>query len=162
MTMNMVVFFGLIMSVGLVVDGAIVVVELADRRMAEGLDRRVAYAEAAKRMAWPIFASIAATIVAFVPLVFWPGIIGDFLRYMPIVLVYTLSASLVIAMFVVPALGSVFGRGGHLTPETCRQLKIAETGDLSQLTGWTGRYLRVVTAAIARPWITAGASPHCY
>ncbi|TFG86332.1 MAG: efflux RND transporter permease subunit [Chromatiales bacterium] len=156
MTMNMVVFFGLIMSVGLVVDGAIVVVELADRRMAEGLDRRVAYAEAAKRMAWPIFASIAATVVAFVPLVFWPGIIGDFLSYMPIVLVYTLSASLVIAMFVVPALGSIFGRGGHLTPESRRQLGIAETGDLNQLTGWTGRYLLVVTAAISRPWITAG------
>ncbi|MDH5276621.1 MAG: efflux RND transporter permease subunit, partial [Gammaproteobacteria bacterium] len=150
------VFFGLIMSVGLVVDGAIVVVELADRRMAEGLDRSVAYAEAAKRMAWPIFASIAATIVAFLPLVFWPGIIGDFLSYMPIVLVYTLSASLVIAMFVVPALGSMFGRSGHLTPETRRQLGIAETGDLRLLTGWTGRYLRVVSGAIARPWITAG------
>ena len=156
MTMNMVVFFGLIMSVGLVVDGAIVVVELADRRMAEGLTREVAYAEAAKRMAWPIFASIAATIVAFLPLVFWPGIIGNFLRYMPIVLIYTLAASLVIAMFVVPALGAVFGRSGHLTPETRRQLGLAETGDLTELTGWTGRYLRVVTAAIDRPWITAG------
>ena len=156
MTMNMVVFFGLIMSVGLVVDGAIVVVELADRRMAEGLPREVAYAEAAKRMAWPIFASIAATIVAFLPLVFWPGIIGNFLRYMPIVLIYTLAASLVIAMFVVPALGAVFGRSGHLTPETRRQLGLAETGELNQLTGWTGRYLRVVTAAIERPWITAG------
>ena len=156
MTMNMVVFFGLIMSVGLVVDGAIVVVELADRRMAEGLTREVAYAEAAKRMAWPIFSSIAATIVAFLPLVFWPGIIGNFLRYMPIVLIYTLAASLVIAMFVVPALGAVFGKSGHLTPETRRQLGLAESGDLKQLTGWTGRYLRVVTAAIDRPWTTAG------
>ncbi|MEO8444521.1 MAG: efflux RND transporter permease subunit [Gammaproteobacteria bacterium] len=156
MTMNMVVFFGLIMSVGLVVDGAIVVVELADRRMAEGLDRQVAYAEAAKRMAWPIFASIAATIVAFLPLVFWPGIIGSFLRNMPIVLIYTLAASLVIAMFVVPALGAVFGRGGHLTPEAKRQMGLAETGDLGQIDGWTGRYLRVVMAAIDRPWITAG------
>lgn len=155
MTMNMVVFFGLIMSVGLVVDGAIVVVELADRRMAEGLDRQIAYAEAAKRMAWPIFASIAATIVAFLPLVFWPGIIGNFLRYMPIVLIYTLAASLVVAMFVVPAMGAVFGRGGHLTPESRRQLGLAETGDLAQVTGWTGRYLRTVTAAIDRPWITS-------
>ncbi|MEO8223652.1 MAG: efflux RND transporter permease subunit [Gammaproteobacteria bacterium] len=156
MTMNMVVFFGLIMSVGLVVDGAIVVVELADRRMAEGLDRQLAYAEAAKRMAWPIFASIAATIVAFLPLVFWPGIIGSFLRNMPIVLIYTLAASLVIAMFVVPALGAVFGRGGHLTPEARRQMGLAEAGDLGQIDGWTGRYLRVVMAAIDRPWITAG------
>ena len=156
MTMNLVVFFGLIMSVGLVVDGAIVVVELADRRMAEGLDRQLAYAEAAKRMAWPIFASIAATIVAFLPLVFWPGIIGSFLRYMPIVLIYTLAASLVIAMFVVPALGAIFGRSGHISPEARRQLMLAETGDLGQISGATGRYLRVVTAAIDRPWITAG------
>ncbi len=156
MTMNLVVFFGLIMSVGLVVDGAIVVVELADRRMAEGLDRRVAYAEAAKRMAWPIFASIAATIVAFLPLVFWPGIIGSFLRYMPIVLIYTLSASLVIAMFVVPALGSIFGRSGHISPEARQQLMLAETGDLGGIRGATGQYLRVVAAAIDRPWLTAG------
>jgi multidrug efflux pump len=156
LTMNLVVFFGLIMSVGLVVDGAIVVVELADRRMAEGLDRRDAYAEAAKRMTWPIFASIAATIVAFLPLVFWPGIIGSFLRYMPIVLIYTLSASLVIAMFVVPALGAIFGRSGHLSPAARQQLMLAESGDLGQIRGPTGWYLGVASAAIDRPWLTAG------
>ena len=156
MTMNMVVFFGLIMSVGLVVDGGIVVVELADRRMAEGLDRRVAYAEAAKRMAWPIFASISATIVAFLPLVFWPGLIGSFLKSMPIVLVYTLVASLLIAMFVVPALGSIFGRAGHLTPENRRQLMLAEEGDLNEIGGWTGVYMRVVTRAINHPGRTVG------
>jgi multidrug efflux pump subunit AcrB len=97
-----------------------------------------------------------ATIVAFLPLVFWPGIIGSFLRYMPIVLIYTLAASLVIAMFVVPALGAIFGRSGHLTPEAREQLGLAESGDLGKISGWTGRYLRVVTAAIDRPWITAG------
>ncbi len=156
MTMNMVVFFGLIMSVGLVVDGGIVVVELADRRMAEGLDRRVAYAEAAKRMAWPIFASISATIVAFLPLVFWPGLIGSFLKSMPIVLVYTLVASLLIAMFVVPALGSIFGRAGHLTPESRRQLMLAEEGDLGEIGGWTGTYLRLVTRAVNHPARTVG------
>ncbi len=156
MTMNMVVFFGLIMSVGLVVDGGIVVVELADRRMAEGLDRRVAYAEAAKRMAWPIFASISATIVAFLPLVFWPGLIGSFLKSMPIVLVYTLVASLLIAMFVVPALGSIFGRAGHLTPESRRQLMLAEEGDLGEIGGWTGVYLRLVTRAVNHPGRTVG------
>ncbi|MCL4792181.1 MAG: efflux RND transporter permease subunit, partial [Gammaproteobacteria bacterium] len=156
MTMNMVVFFGLIMSVGLVVDGGIVVVELADRRMAEGLHRRVAYAEAAKRMAWPIFASISATIVAFLPLVFWPGLIGNFLKAMPIVLVYTLVASLIIAMFVVPALGAMFGRAGHLTPENRQQLMLAETGDLNQIGGWTGHYLRIVTRAINHPARTVG------
>jgi multidrug efflux pump len=155
-TLNMVVFFGLIMAVGMVVDGAIVVVELADRCMAEGLDRVQAYAEAAKRMAWPIFSSIAATIVAFLPLVFWPGIIGHFLKYLPIVLIFTLLASLVMAMFFVPALGSLFGKAGHADEKARADLIAAETGDLQSIGGWTGRYLGAVRAAIDRPWLTVG------
>jgi len=153
-TLNMVVFFGLIMAVGMVVDGAIVVVELADRRMAEGLDRTRAYAEAAKRMAWPIFSSIAATIVAFLPLVFWPGLIGNFLKTLPIVLIFTLLASLVIAMFFVPALGALFGRSGHASEGARLALVAAESGDLDSIGGLTGRYLRVVRRALARPGLT--------
>ena len=153
-TLNMVVFFGLIMAVGMVVDGAIVVVELADRRMAEGLERGTAYAEAAKRMAWPIFSSIAATIVAFLPLVFWPGLIGNFLKYLPIVLIFTLLASLIIAMFFVPALGSIFGKAGHADEKARRDLVAAETGDLASIGGWTGRYLGAVRVALGRPWVT--------
>lgn len=153
-TLNMVVFFGLIMAVGMVVDGAIVVVELADRRMAEGLPREQAYAEAAKRMAWPIFSSIAATIVAFLPLVFWPGLIGNFLKFLPIVLIFTLLASLVIAMFFVPALGSIFGRAGHADEHARLTLVAAESGDLNSIDGWTGRYLGVVRASLEHPWKT--------
>jgi len=156
-TLNMVVFFGLIMSVGMVVDGAIVVVELADRRMAEGLARDQAYAEAAKRMAWPIFSSIAATIVAFLPLVFWPGLIGNFLKFLPIVLIFTLLASLVIAMFFVPALGALFGKAGHTDEATRHGLVAAESGDLDSIGGWTGRYLGAVRIALDRPWITVAA-----
>lgn len=156
-TLNMVVFFGLIMAVGMVVDGAIVVVELADRRMAEGLDRTRAYAEAAKRMAWPIFSSIAATIVAFLPLVFWPGLIGNFLKFLPIVLIFTLLASLVIAMFFVPALGSIFGKPGHADEAARRTLVAAESGDLGAIGGWTGRYVEAVRAALDRPWATVAA-----
>lgn len=153
-TLNMVVFFGLIMAVGMVVDGAIVVVELADRRMAEGLDRSRAYAEAAKRMAWPIFSSISATIVAFLPLVFWPGLIGNFLKFLPIVLIFTLLASLVIAMFFVPALGAIFGKAGHTDEKARQDLVAAEAGDLASISGWTGRYIRAVRIALDRPWIT--------
>ena len=153
-TLNMVVFFGLIMAVGMVVDGAIVVVELADRRMAEGLDRTAAYAEAAKRMAWPIFSSIAATIVAFLPLVFWPGLIGNFLKFLPIVLIFTLLASLVIAMFFVPALGALFGKAGHVDEKARHDLVAAESGELSGIGGWTGRYIGAVRVALGRPWVT--------
>lgn len=153
-TLNMVVFFGLIMAVGMVVDGAIVVVELADRRMAEGAARADAYAEAAKRMAWPIFASIAATIAAFLPLVFWPGLIGNFLKFLPIVLVFTLLASLVMAMFFVPALGALFGGSGHMDERARRTLVAAESGDLAEVGGLTGSYLRAVRLSLDRPWLT--------
>ena len=105
LTVNIVVLFGLILAVGMLVDGAIVVTELADRKMAEGLDRREAYRLAAKRMAWPITASTATTLAAFLPLLFWPGIVGEFMKFLPITLLATLTASLVMALIFVPVLG---------------------------------------------------------
>ncbi|MGH6900577.1 MAG: efflux RND transporter permease subunit, partial [Geminicoccaceae bacterium] len=84
LTINIVVLFALILAVGMLVDGAIVVTELADRKMAEGMPRRDAYQLAAKRMAWPITASTATTLAAFLPLLFWPGIVGEFMRFLPI------------------------------------------------------------------------------
>ncbi|MCW8827848.1 MAG: efflux RND transporter permease subunit, partial [Gammaproteobacteria bacterium] len=80
LTINIVVLFSLIMAVGMLIDGAIVVTELADRKMAEGLSRREAYAFAAQRMAWPIIASTATTLAAFMPLLFWPGVVGEFMK----------------------------------------------------------------------------------
>jgi len=79
--MNIVVLFSLIMAVGLLVDGAIVVVELAERNLSYGHSPRSAYISAAKRMAWPITASTATTLAAFMPLLFWPGMIGEFMKY---------------------------------------------------------------------------------
>ncbi len=73
MTMNMMVLFGLIMAVGMLVDGAIVVTEFADREMSEGAHRKEAYRKASNRMAWPIIASTATTLAAFAPLLFWPA-----------------------------------------------------------------------------------------
>ena len=97
LTMNIVVLFSLILAVGMLVDGAIVVTEFADRRMAEGVHRREAYAQAAKRMAWPITASTATTLAAFMPLLFWPGVVGEFMKFLPITLIATLTASLAMA-----------------------------------------------------------------
>ena len=74
---NMMVMFGLLVSVGLLVDGSIVMVEYADRKMAEGLNRKEAYTQAFKRMFWPIVSSTATTLAAFLPLVLWPGIPGQ-------------------------------------------------------------------------------------
>ena len=107
-TVNMVVLFGLTMAVGMLVDGAIVVSEYAERKLKEGLDRKTAYVLAAKRMAWPIIASTMTTLAAFMPLLFWPGIVGEFMKFLPLTLIFALSASLVMALFFLPVLGIYF------------------------------------------------------
>jgi multidrug efflux pump len=108
LTVNIVVLFSLILAVGMLVDGAIVVTEYADRKMREGEQPERAYGLAAKRMAWPIIASTATTLAAFAPLLFWPGIVGEFMKFLPITLVATLTASLAMALLFVPVLGANF------------------------------------------------------
>ena len=151
-TINMMVLFALIMAVGMLVDGAIVVTEMADRRMAEGASRFDAYSRAAIRMSWPIIASTCTTLAAFVPLALWPGTSGEFMKYLPITLIAVLAASLVMALIFVPTLGSIFGRTGAATPEMKRNLAAAETGDLSSVKGFTGRYIRLLERSLKRPW----------
>ena len=97
-SINIIVLFALIMAVGMLVDGSIVVVELAERNMSEGHDTGRAYVMAAQRMAWPITASTATTLAVFMPLIFWPGMVGEFMKYLPITLLITLAASLVMAL----------------------------------------------------------------
>ena len=106
LTVNIVVLFSLILAVGMLVDGAIVVTEYADRKIREGELPRHAYVLAARRMSWPIIASTATTLAAFAPLLFWPGIVGEFMKYLPITLLATLSASLLMALVFVPVLGA--------------------------------------------------------
>lgn len=151
LTINIVVLFSLIMAVGMLVDGAIVVVELADRKMAEGLPRRQAYAVAAKRMAWPIIASTATTLAAFMPLLFWPGIVGEFMKYLPITLIATLSASLAMALVFVPTVGSLVGRRAPDAERNAAALAAAEKGNLETIGGATGVYLNMLHAALRHP-----------
>jgi multidrug efflux pump len=110
MTINNMVMFGLILAVGMLVDGAIVVSEYADRRLAEGVAPTEAYREAGQRMFWPIVSSTATTLCAFMPMLFWPGIPGQFMGNLPITLIFVLSASLVVALVFLPVLGGIFGR----------------------------------------------------
>jgi multidrug efflux pump len=151
-TINMMVLFALIMAVGMLVDGAIVVTEMADRRMAEGESRHDAYARAAIRMAWPIIASTCTTLAAFVPLALWPGTSGEFMKYLPITLIAVLSASLFMALLFVPTLGAIFGRTGANTDEQRRNLAAAETGNLDEVTGLTGKYIRFLKRTLRHPW----------
>jgi multidrug efflux pump len=148
MTINMVVLFGLILAVGMLVDGAIVVTEYADRKMTEGMDRKEAYALAAKRMAWPVKASTATTLAAFTPLLFWTGLFGELMKYLPITLIATLSASLLMALIFVPTLGSKVGRPGIGNPEVMRAIAAGASFDMTTLPGLTGVYARVLTRAL--------------
>ncbi|MGB3503080.1 MAG: efflux RND transporter permease subunit [Mesorhizobium sp.] len=107
-TINMIVLFSLILAVGMLVDDAIIVVEFAERRMTEGMPKEEAFELAAKRMAGPVIAATMTRIAAFSPLLFWPGIIGDFMKYLPITLIVTLAASMAYALIFAPTLGALF------------------------------------------------------
>ena len=157
-TLNMVVLFSLILSVGMLVDGAIVVTEYADRRLAEGAPARHAYGEAAKRMAWPIIASTATTLAVFLPLLFWPGTTGEFMKYLPLTLLFTLSASLVMALIVVPTIGALVGKQSTQNLKTLDMVKAAEEGRFDELSGFTGGYIRVLNSALHHPLKILGAA----
>ena len=150
MTINIVVLFSLILAVGMLVDGAIVVTEFADRKMAEGRHRREAYAAAAKRMAWPIAASTLTTLAAFMPLLFWPGVVGEFMKFLPITLIVTLSGSLLMALLFVPTLGSIFGRVGTSNERTLKRLAATEIGEIADIDGFTGVYARGLRLLVRR------------
>lgn len=117
-TMNVVVLFSLILVVGMLVDGAIIVSELADRNIDSGMSTADAYANASKRMAWPVIASTFTTLAVFFPLLFWPGIIGQFMRYMPITVVSCLMASLAMALIFIPVIGKFIGRKSKTAPSS--------------------------------------------
>ncbi len=104
------VMFGLILAVGMLVDGAIVVVEYADKKIDEGIGPMAAYGEAAKRMFWPIVSSTATTLCAFLPMLFWPGVPGEFMSMLPVTLIFVLTSSLLVALVYLPVVGGVAGR----------------------------------------------------
>ena len=154
-TMNIVVLFSLILVVGMLVDGAIVTVELADRRLQEGASPREAYAAAAKRMSWPIIASTATTLSVFFPLLFWSGMVGEFMKFLPITVILTLFASLFMALIFIPVLGGLIGKRQPQAAVAKRALHAADHGDPRRIGGLTGMYVRLLEWAILRPGATA-------
>jgi len=122
--MNLAVLFSLILVVGMLVDGAIVTTELADRRLQAGYEPTAAYAYVAKRMAWPIIASTATTLSVFFPLIF------------------------------IPVVGGLIGKKPPHSAMAKAMLHAAEKSDPRELKGFTGGYVRVLQFAILRPWAT--------
>jgi len=161
-SMNIVVLFSLIMAVGMLVDGAIVVVELAERNMKNGYSPKLAFTEAAKRMAWPITASTATTLAVFMPLLFWPGLIGQFMKFLPITLLVTLTASLFMALLFVPTVGTLL-KNRNANPDleemtTIHDVDVLQEGreNLKEIGGFTAVYIVFVRRALHHPLLVLG------
>lgn len=144
-TMNIVVLFSLILVVGMLVDGAIVVTELADRNIKQGMTRRDAYKAASQRMSWPVAASTATTLAVFFPVVFWPGLVGQFMKYLPMTVIICLTASLFMALIFIPVLGGSFGGSTVVAPQTEERKPVS---------GVTRAYAKILAGLLKRPALT--------
>ncbi len=107
-TLNTVVLFALILALGMLVDNSIVVIENIFRHASDGTPRQQAALSATMEVAWPIIASTSTTVVVFAPMLFWPGVMGEFMSYLPLTVIIALLASLFIAMVVNPVVAANF------------------------------------------------------
>jgi multidrug efflux pump len=150
-TLNQMVMFGMVLAVGILVDGGIVVVEYADRKMAEGMPKELAFAAAGKRMFWPVTNGTLTTLCAFLPFMFWNSISGKFMSYLPLTLFFVLGASIFVALIFTPALGSIFGRATAVDAEHLAEIEKSEHGDPTQMTGFMGWYARSISTLGRHP-----------
>jgi multidrug efflux pump subunit AcrB len=109
-TLNMVVLFSLILALGMLVDNGIVIVENIYRHMQQGELREEAARSGTDQVAWPVITSTLTTLGAFSPMLFWPGIMGEFMGYLPQTLIMALSASLFVALVINPVLSARYQR----------------------------------------------------
>ncbi len=157
-TLNQMVMFGLVLAVGILVDGGIVVVEYADRKMAEGMPKEAAFAAAGKRMFWPVVNGTLTTLCAFLPFMFWNSIPGKFMSFLPLTLFFVLGASIFVALLFTPALGSIFGRPTAVDAAHLAEIQKSEHGDPREMTGFMGWYSRTVSLLGRHPTRTMAAA----
>ena len=132
-TLNMVVLFSLILALGMLVDNAIVIVENIYRHMQEGFSAIEASKKAVSEVGWPVISSTVTTLCAFFPMTFWPGIMGEFMKFLPLTLIITLSASLFVALVINPTVC------GHMM--TLSKKKYTSERPPSQVIKWYGAIL---------------------
>ena len=155
-TYNFMVIFGMLVALGMLIDGSIVVVELADRKMVEGYDKKTAFIYAAKRMFWPVTASAATTLAVFIPLFFWPGVSGQFMRVLPITIFIILTVALIYSLMIVPVIGSIFGKASEMSKKTVQSISSEHAYDLSKVEGIVGKYINFLTLVLKRPLLVSG------
>ena len=146
MTINMMVMFGLVIAVGVLVDDPVVVVEYAERKLQEGVSKKEAFILAVRKMFVPVVGATATTLGAFVPLLFWPGIIGKFMSYLPMIVIIVMIASLISALIFMPVIGSVIA-STHVDEkekEAADVVMYADKFDSKKVRGLTGIYVRTL------------------
>ena len=153
-TYNFMVMFGMLLGLGMLIDGAIVVVELADRTMEEGKSPKEAYIYATRRMFWPVLASTGTTLAAFLPLMFWPGVTGGFMKYLPVTVFAVLFGSLAYALVFAPVLGSLISKPVVDKPNA--NAIALEAGRYEDLRGVLGLYYRVLNFTTRHAFIVIG------
>ena len=147
---NFMVMFGMLISMGMTIDGSIVITEYADRKLAEGMNRVDAYTAAATRMFWPVLSSTTTTLIAFTPLMFMPGF-GKFIRDMPITVFCVLVGSLLYSLVFAPILGAMFGGLAKQSEEEVNNVRKLESADPLSLPGATGLYARKINQYLDTP-----------
>ena len=146
MTINMMVMFGLVIAVGVLVDDPVVVVEYAERKLQEGVPKREAFIMAMRKMFVPVVGATATTLGAFIPLLFWPGIIGKFMSYLPTIVIIVMIASFISALIFMPVIGSVIA-STHVDPKAKEKADIVmypDKFDAKKVGGLTGIYVRMM------------------
>jgi multidrug efflux pump subunit AcrB len=158
-TLNMVVLFSLTLALGMLVDNAIVIIENCYRFMEQGVGRVEAVMMATSEVAYPVIGSTATTLAAFSPMLFWPGIMGEFMSYMPLTLIITLSSSLFVALIINPAMASLFMKVKNPPPGEAKSLAdIAGAGEQPAIIrGYlmTG-YSKLLAGALSKPFTVIG------
>ena len=153
MTINMMVMFGLVIAVGVLVDDPVVVVEYAERKLMEGIPKREAFIMAMRKMFVPVVGATATTLGAFIPLLFWPGIIGKFMSYLPTIVIIVMIASFISALIFMPVIGSVIA-STHVDEEEKAKADIVmypDKFDPKKVGGLTGFYVRTMEKLISWP-----------
>ena len=150
-TLNMVVLFSLILSVGMLVDAAIVVCEYADRKMIVGYSPKEAFKQASFHMLGPIFTSTLTTLVVFLPLLFWPGLVGQFMKFMPLTLLATLTGSFIMAIIFIPLFGSIWGKASSSEDRDIKIMQAISSGDVQNLGGMMKGYSFMLSKVLKHP-----------
>jgi multidrug efflux pump subunit AcrB len=132
-SLNLMVLFSLILALGMLVDNGIVVVENIYRMMQDGKPAVQAAKEGVGEVAWPIITSTLTTLAAFLPLIFWDDLIGEFMKYLPITLIIVLSASLFVALVINPVMTAMYMKIEDMTKEKPKKNSLRVAGILGLL-----------------------------